>query len=307
MTGIVLLMVGVGAIFVAILACVISIVFSSPARVAVSRGIQAIDTVYSAPAVNVSLDQADRALPRSGVVAGLSRGLTPASARSWVQRQINYAGNPPNWPADRVLETQGMAMILAGVLGAVLGFLGNGLLGLLAGLLLGIAVGLGLPYLLVWNAAQRRQDQIRKDLPDALDLLTLSVEAGQGFDAAMSQVAASMTGPIAREFARTLQEMQMGRRRADALRAISDRTSIPEFRIFVTAIVQAGELGIPIAGVLREQASEMRLHRRQRAQEAARKVSVKMIFPMILLLLPAMLVVLIGPAFIAIGKSMLLH
>ena len=140
-------------------------------------------------------------------------------------------------------------------------------------------------------------------MPDALDLLSVSVEAGVGFDAAVAQVAAAMPGPLAREFARMLQEMQMGQRRADALRAMAARSQVLELRTMTTAVVQATELGIPIAQVLREQAAEMRLRRRQYAEEQAQKVPVKVIFPLVLCLFPALFIVVIGPGVINIMHS----
>jgi tight adherence protein C len=167
----------------------------------------------------------------------------------------------------------------------------------------GAVFGFWLPFGIVYDLGVRRQQQLRKELPDALDLLTLSVEAGLGFDAATAQVAKSMPGALAREFARMLHEMQMGQRRADALRALASRTTVIELRTVATSLVQAGELGIPIAHVLREQASQMRIRRRQRAEEEARKLPVKVIFPLILCLFPALFIVVIGPGVINIMQA----
>jgi tight adherence protein C len=194
---------------------------------------------------------------------------------------------------------------VAGVLGGVLGGGANGLGGAVFGLIAGALFGFFLPFGILYDVAARRQQRITRELPDALDLLTLSVEAGLGFDAALAQVAATMPGPLAREIARALHEMQMGMRRADALRALGGRTQVAELRTVSTAVVQAGELGIPIAAVLREQASEMRLKRRQRAEEQAQKVPVKVTVPLILCLFPALFIVVIGPAAINIMHTFL--
>jgi len=141
-------------------------------------------------------------------------------------------------------------------------------------------------------------------LPDALDMLTVCVEAGLGFDAALAQVARNTDGPLAAEFARALQEMQIGKSRGQALRALAERTTVPEARAFVSALVQAGDLGIPVARVLREQAKEMRVRRRQRAEAKAQQVPVKITFPLILCIFPALLVVVLGPGIINIAHAL---
>ena len=144
---------------------------------------------------------------------------------------------------------------------------------------------------------------MQREMPDALDLLVISVESGLGFDAALSQVARNTTGPLADEFFRVLQEMQLGTSRAEALRALAERTDVNDLRGFITAMVQADQLGIPIANVLRIQAREMRIRRSQRAEETAMKVPVKILFPLIFCILPALFIVIIGPAAIQIIKS----
>ncbi len=194
------------------------------------------------------------------------------------------------------------------------------MLGLFAGLVLGLllgavlggplpAIGLAVggtllgyyaPNMVLHQTAYNRSDQIRKDLPDALDLLTISVEAGLAFDAAVSQVARNTEGPLADEFFRVLQEMQIGLGRSEAIRALGDRTDVEELRSFVTAMVQADAFGIPIANVLRVQAKEMRVKRSQRAEEMAQKVPVKILFPLIFCILPVLFIVVLGPAAITI-------
>jgi tight adherence protein C len=164
-------------------------------------------------------------------------------------------------------------------------------------------IGFWAPFIVVYDLGLRRQQAIRRELPDAIDLLTLSVEAGMGFEGAVSQIAATMPGALSREFARMLHEMQMGMRRADALRALSERTTVIELRTVCTSLLQATELGIPIVDVLREQAKEMRIRRRQNAEAAANKVPVKVVFPLVLCLLPALFVVVIGPGVIRILRA----
>jgi tight adherence protein C len=166
--------------------------------------------------------------------------------------------------------------------------------------LLGALAGFFVPDVLVYNTGIKRQERIQKSLPDALDMLTVSVEAGLGFDAALAQVARNTEGPIAGEFLRVLQEMQIGKSRTEALRGLGERTTVMDMRTFTSSIVQADTLGIPIANVLREQAKEMRLKRHQRAEEQAQKVTVKIMFPVVLFILPALFVIVIGPGAISI-------
>ena len=163
------------------------------------------------------------------------------------------------------------------------------------------AFGYVLPNLLLKNAGDKRESLMRNSLPDAIDLLTISVEAGLGFDAAVARVAKNTTGPLAQEFARLLQEMQLGIGRAEAMRAMGERTSLADLKSFCLAMVQADSLGIPIARVLRIQSHEMRTKRRQRAEEAAQKVPVKILFPVIFFILPTIFIVVIGPVFLSMG------
>ncbi len=224
--------------------------------------------------------------------------LSPAGYMTWLRRTLDYAGNPKSWPADRVLAIKGIALLVGGLLGALVG-LGHGPVLLLLAIG-GATLGFFLPDLLVKNVALKYQADLLKGLPDALDMMTVCVEAGLGFDAALSRVALNMEGPIATEFARVLQETQFGLSRVEALRKLSERTSVTEIRTFVSAIVQSTELGISVGVVLREQAREMRIRRRQLAEEKAQKLQVKIVVPLILCLLPAMFIVVIGPGVLSI-------
>src|SRR5437763_3794391 len=171
----------------------------------------------------------------------------------------------------------------------------------------GALAGIFLPDLLLYNTGIKRQARIQYALPDSMDMLTVCVEAGLGFDAAMARVTQNTSGPLAAEFGRALHEMQIGKSRTEALRALAARTTVAELRAFVSALVQAGDLGIPVADVLREQAKEMRLNRRQRAEEKAQQVPVKILCPLIGCLFPALFVIVIGPGALSIVNSMLGH
>jgi tight adherence protein C len=296
-----LLFIGLGALFAAILVGVLTLAFSSTGRTGVAAALATIDQVYAPGAVARDESLRDRAAKPSGTfLVTLARRLTPKGTAEWLQKWLDYAGNPAAWPPERIMEMQGLGLVgFALVFGAVTAiFAGVGVIIVMT--IVGGLFGFVLPLLLVYDAGVRRQEQIQRQLPDALDLLTVSVEAGLGFDAALIQVATSMPGPLSREFARVLQEMQMGVRRADAMRALGARTRVMELRTVATAIVQATELGVPIAGVLREQAAQMRLRRKQRAEEKARKVPVKIVIPLVLCILPSLFVVVIGPGVISI-------
>jgi len=208
---------------------------------------------------------------------------------------LDRAGNPSGWPVERIFAAKGIGLVL----GAVVGLLYGGLS--LTGLLFAGAAATALfflPDLLIYNVALRRQQKLRGSFADALDMLTVCVEAGQGFDAALTQVARTVTGPIGAEFARVLSEIQLGMTRSEAFAAMAERNAAPEVRNFISALVQADRLGVPIAGVLREQTREMRLIRKQRAEEEAQKVTIKAIFPVLVCIFPVIFVVILGPAVI---------
>jgi tight adherence protein C len=226
--------------------------------------------------------------------------LSPGGASESMTRRLDLAGNPGTWTAERIMGAKGVALLLGAVLGLAFGGLS------VKGILIAVAaaaVGFFLPDLLLMNAGQKRQEQLRRGLADALDMLTVCVEAGQGFDAALLQVARATTGPISGEFARVLSEIQIGKSRGEAFSSLAQRTTVNEAKTFVSALVQADRLGLPIANVLREQSNQMRIVRRQRAEEKAQKVPVKILFPMLLCIFPALFIVIIGPGAIRIVET----
>lgn len=297
MTATVLLIGGVAALGLAIVLAVLTI-SARPVEGSVARALATIDGHYTQHAPVEVEPKRDPFAALPGWLRVLAVRLSPAGIATTLQRRLDLAGNPSGWTPDRILAAKGLGLFILGGLGGLYGLRAIGLL--IAGAAVAATAGFFLPDILLYNAGVKRQEKMQKALPDAFDLLTVCVEAGLGFDAALAQVARNTTGPLAAEFSRVLQEMQIGKSRSQALRAMTDRTTVPELRSFVSALVQAGELGITIADVLREQAKEMRLRRRQRAEEKAQKVPVKILFPLVFCLFPSMFIVIIGPGAISI-------
>lgn len=238
-------------------------------------------------------------------LVGIGRRLSPSGTVARLQRRLDMAGNPEKWNTDRLFAVKAIGLIALGALGLLIGLHDPGLEILTT--VLGAGAGFFLPDLLLINTGIKRQQKIQQDLPDAMDMLTICVESGLGFDAAMARVARNSQGPVAAEFSRVLQEIQIGKSRSQAMRSMSDRTTVAELRAFTSALVQAGELGIPVADVLRQQAGEMRLRRRQRAEEKAQQVPVKILFPLVGCLFPALFIIVIGPGAISIMHSLFHH
>ena len=235
--------------------------------------------------------------PFAGKVISSITRLTPLDLYGRTNRLIELAGNPPSLTAERIVAFK----ILFGIVGFVAGFLVAPFLpfkgfafSVATAVLFGLT-GYTFPSAGLSARANKRQKEIRKAMPDTMDLLTISVEAGLGFDAALAQVVKNVPGPLSEEIARMLQEMQIGVTRAEALRHLNDRTEVPELDGFVLSMIQADKYGVGVAKVLRAQATDLRQKRRQRAEEVAQKVPLKLLFPTIFLVLPAMFIVILGP------------
>lgn len=234
----------------------------------------------------------------------LGRRLAGTDAPQRIRRRLDLAGNPAGWTVDRVLTWTVLGAIAGGALAALLALtLGASTVTLALLVAAGAFAGYHAPGLYLHQRAHDRAEEVRRTLPDALDVLTISVEAGLGFDAAVQQVAQRTEGPLADELARMLREMQLGRSRAEALRGLAARSDVPELRAFVGAMVQADGLGIPIAQVLRVQAAEIRVKRRQRAEERAQQVPVKITVPLVFCILPCLFIVVIGPAALTLMET----
>ncbi len=231
------------------------------------------------------------------------RSLTPAGWTDSLRKNLVLAGNADTTSVERMLVTK----FGLGAAGLALGLLGpfGSVPRLQPLIVLGVtALGFFLPDLLIAQKGKARQHSIQLELPDTLDQIRMSVDAGLGFEAALARVARSGEGPFADELQRTLREIQLGIPRPQALRNLSSRTAVSDLDSFILAVVQSEQYGIPVAGVLRVQSDELRDKRFQRAEEQAMKLPVKLIFPLAMCIFPAMFIILLGPAVIRIFRDL---
>jgi tight adherence protein C len=242
--------------------------------------------------------------PIGRATIGLVRKYTPVGYVENLARKTVLAGSPAGYEIDRllVLKVLGAA---SGLLWVPLVFNLLGMHGLFAYAMTGVLWGgsfLG-PDISLNRKIEERQHEIAVALPDILDLLVISVEAGLGFEQAVERTGTAVPGPLSDEFRRLLQETRMGATRADALRAMDERTQVEELRSFILAMLQADAFGVSIARILRTQADEMRVRRRLAAEEMAEKAPIKMLFPLVFCIFPAVFVVVLGPALINISQN----
>jgi len=234
----------------------------------------------------------------------LAKRLSGADAPERIRVKLDIAGNPVGWTVERVQSGKVIGAIALFLISlALTQVMGVGFLPRLLMVVGATVVGWLGPNLYLYQKTYDRSKRMERELPDAIDLMTISVESGLAFDAAVQQVAKNTEGPLADEFSRVLREMQIGKGRAEALRSLGDRTNVDDVKGFVTSMVQADSFGIPIAAVLRIQSSEMRTKRRQRAEEKAQKVPVKITVPLIFCILPCLFIAVMGPAVIHIMDS----
>jgi tight adherence protein C len=298
-----LLVMGAALVFLAIY--LVSTALRDAESHGLNRSLAVLEAMSNAPKeLSKDLDKpfGERVLePARAAALRIGRRFTGADSGERIRHKLDLAGNPPGWTVDRVVAGKVMGLVL----GAVVGFVLTMLIGPSATIRILMVAGAALvgffaPGMYLYQKAHDRSNQMARDVPDAIDLLTISVESGLGFDAAMQQVAKNTEGPLADEFSRMLREMQIGQGRSAALRAMGERTNVPEIRSFVSAMIQADAFGIPIAQVLRVQSSEIRVKRRQRAEEKAQQVPVKITIPLIFCILPCLFIAVMGPAAISI-------
>src|SRR5581483_3873706 len=242
----------------------------------------------------------------SGAMERMNRRRDPRQLQrqaSSMQTRLNLAGNPNHWTPSDFLGVKALwALCIAfiGFVGAIV--VSASPMAILIGAA-GALIGFIIPELYLNQLIRRRQHDIQRSLPDAMDLLVICVEAGLGFDAALLRVCQKMDNELTREFARVMQELRVGRSRRDALRDVVTRTQVPDLANFISALIQAEQLGVSVTQVLAVQTDQMRTLRRQRAQELAQQAPLKMLFPMLLFIFPALCVVLLGPLWPQVSQS----
>jgi tight adherence protein C len=274
----------------------------------VDRSVALVQALTNAPKeLTKEYDEsfADRIMaPFQARALKVARRLSGSDAAERIRHRLDVAGNPPGWTVERVQAGKVIgAIVLFLISVAVTTLIGTGFTLRIVFVVGATAVGWLGPNLYLYQRVYDRSKLIQRALPDAIDLMTISVESGLAFDAAVQQVGRNTEGPLADEFSRVLREMQIGQGRAEALRALGERTEVDDLKGFVTSMIQADSFGIPIANVLRIQSSEIRMKRRQRAEEQAQKVPVKITVPLIFCILPCLFIAVMGPAVIHIMDS----
>jgi tight adherence protein C len=243
--------------------------------------------------------------PLATRLSGLAQRFASPSKVSRTEKRLAMAGNPGDL---RTVDFLGLKLVMAALVGAgsfvLFGvLLGNPPFGFASAIILGVLGFMG-PELWLSRRIHARQKAVVLAVPDTLDLLTISVRAGLGFDGALAKVVEKTSGPLADEFRRALAEIRVGKTRRDALRDITGRTDVPALSNFISAIVQAEQLGVSISKVLQVQSEQLRIERRQRAEEMAAKAPIKMLFPLVGCIFPSMFIVILGPAIILIALNM---
>jgi tight adherence protein C len=241
------------------------------------------------------------------ILRGLARFVTrftPAQTVETTRQKLELAGRPNNWgPTEFFGLRAGAALLLCVLLFLLLSVSAQPFMYRVGGLVLGAMMGYLMPSMWLGGKIRRRQSEILKGLPDALDLLTICVEAGLGFDAAMAKVAEKWDNEMSQAFGRVIQEIRLGKLRREALREMDRSCGVTDVTSFVAAVIQADQLGVSMAKVMRIQSEQMRIRRRQRAEEKAHQAPVKMLFPLVFLIFPAIYVVLLGPATLVVKQS----
>ena len=243
--------------------------------------------------------------PAVHAFAALAQRFTPQGYRDQVARKLVLGGNAQTVSVDQILVWK-LVGLMSGLVWLPLVLLGLGLTGVIGFVFVVVLWGASfmLPDVYLTRAIDTRRHAIAVQLPDILDLLVISVEAGLGFEQALERTTSAVPGPLSDEFRRMLRETNFGSSRGDALRAMDERCDVPELRTFVLAMLQADTFGVSIVRILRSQADEMRVRRKLRAQQQAQKLPVKMLFPLVFCIFPSIFVVILGPAMIQLAHTL---
>ncbi len=291
------LLVGVVFLAVAIVALLIALGVIGQRNKAVRERLKIANSVAA-----VKVAQESTVIKLSEEESGVTRFFSKATVAK-IDRNLLLAGRPEGWTVTRVVTLR----IIATVLGVFVAYTmisgGSTLTNWAVGV---VAIGIGWfgPVILLQNRAAARQKSIQQELPDVLDQVTISIESGMGFEAAFAHIGERRTGPLAEEIVRVVQDMRLGMSRREAYEAMAERNDVADLRNFVKSVVQAEQYGVSISRVVRTQATEIRFGRRKRAEAAALKVPVKILFPLMLCIFPVLFIVILTPAFISIGDAL---
>lgn len=229
---------------------------------------------------------------------------TPQRQRAMIEKKLINAGRPFHWTAADFLSVQYATAVIFAIIAALLSYFSHGSPGVqYFAVICSFVTGYLMLSIFINMTISRRRGSIEKELPDLLDLMVISIEAGLGFDAALQKVVQKSKGPLAQEFNQCLQEMRMGKTRKEALKDLAKRNDEGDLAAFVGAIIQADQLGVSIGNVLRIQAEQMRVRRKQQVEEKAMKAPVKMLIPMVLFIFPTIFLILLGPSVIQIMET----
>ena len=290
----------------AVLLIVLGLVGSGPVDPVQARLTQ-LGTMQAKNLEELELQQPlfDRTLkPLAARLSRLVSNITSTSFTQQTEKRLALAGNPGGLRTADWLGVKAVGAIVGGVLFFLLfviaGFMTLPLVLQFVMIPIGMLFGYTLPEFWLGGRVRRRQHEILLQIPDALDLLTISVRAGLGFDGALGKVVEKLKGPLTEEFRRALAEIRVGKARRDALRDIIPRTEVPALTNFIGAIIQAEQLGVSISKVLQVQSEQLRIERRQRAEAMAAKAPIKMLFPLVGCIFPSLFIVILGPAIILI-------
>jgi len=298
------LLIGSAAVLGSLLALWWAVTGARPARAGVDLGDVRRPAGLDLRDATLQRDVSERTLePLVARLAGLTRRYTPQGRMTRLEQRLLEAGAPGGWTLERILAIKALFALTGAAFALIRLMVAPSLVGVLLSLGIG-AFGFFAPDIVLGIKTDKRQQVIRRALADTVDKLTIAVQAGLGLDAAIARVAVTGEGPLAAEFARVSQDVRAGMRRGNALLAMSDRVQLPELRQLVVALAQAEKLGVPIAQTMKVQAAELRLKRRQHAEEQSMKLPVKVLFPMMFCIMPCLFIVILGPAAISIYENL---
>ena len=299
-----------GGLLAALGVALVALAFRPPAATDADLVVERLDA-YARVEAPLNLDQHEAELafsqrvflPLIRQIAGMIGRRTPEAAMRRLQQTLTLAGSPLGLSSGEFMAVRYIAAGLGSIGGAMIGLAINGPSFAFIGAAVAALIAYLVPRFLIASRVKKAQKQIRRSLPDAMDLMSVCVEAGLTFEGAMGKVAERYTDRLGTEFGQVLSEIRLGRQRRDAMADLGERSGVDEVISFTQAVIQSDSMGTGIAKVLRIQSDELRRRRRQRAQEKGAQASLKMLFPMVLFIFPALWIVLLGPAVLLLLKS----